>query len=433
MNAHPMNARDLALDSICNSKLPGWTRAARKPAPGARGGVDTRDYALGESIAATVVRNQMLLRYLIKHYSGREHKNIDPLVQVVLAIGLAQLRFFDRIPASAAVDEAVEQTKRLKLGRASGFVNAVLRRAAREPDVALPPRDNTEQYVQIVLSHPLELFTRLTEVMGKENALKLCERHNQQAPTIVRTSDISALAGSDVKVRSHSEPGMAVVENAREADFARWAAAGLAQVQDPTSAKVVRRMELNEGARALDRCCGLGTKTLQMAEMIGSTGTVVAMDPAEPRIKRLKESLAKRNLGWVHPHVAGMMSDFMTETDKPFNRVLIDAPCSNSGVLMRRPEARYRQDLRSLKSLQELQRRILLDTLPHIRQGGILVYSTCSIWHEENGDQIQWLCNQTPDFEVATLQTTLPSINDDATRHHDGGFVAVLKRKKVSS
>ncbi len=180
-----MNARDYALHLIRQSYLPGWN----KPTKLTPQNLDPRDRALGESIAASVSKNLLLLKHAIRHYSGREMKAIDPLVQMVLAIAIAQLRFFDRVPASAAVDEAVEQTKRLRLGRAGGFVNAVLRRATREPDLPLPSRERAEEYARTVLSHPAELFQRLVSLMGEKKALALCEKNNAIAPTIVRAGD----------------------------------------------------------------------------------------------------------------------------------------------------------------------------------------------------------------------------------------------------
>ncbi len=227
--------------------------------------------------------------------------------------------------------------------------------------------------------------------------------------------------------RRHKQDGFWIVENAAEADFSQWAESGVAQVQDPTAAGVIGKMELDGGVRALDRCCGLGTKTLQIADIVGDEGEVIAIDPSEHRIKRLNASLQKRGITWVKTHVVGMLDQMAIE--RPFDRVLIDAPCSNSGVILRRPEARYRQDAKSTASVVKLQQRILLDTIPHLRPGGVLVYSTCSIWPEENGDQIAWLTKQADAFEIISLDTTLPSIHADPALHHDGGFCAVLGKK----
>lgn len=430
-----MNARDHALRLIQQAKLPGWHKPITKAA--SRAPADPRDLALGETIAMSVIRNHSLLRHLIKHYSGRDLNQIDPPVQMVIAVALAQLRYLTRVPASAAVDEAVEQVKRLKLGRAGAFVNAVLRRATREPVVELPKKEDPERYAQIVLSHPPELYRKLVKAMGPKKALQLCEKNNTPAPTILRLSGtFSALKprlsdgalDREVTLIPHSSPGFAVVEGASESDFARWSKEGLAQVQDPTSAGIVSHLALDHGLRVLDRCCGLGTKTIQIAERVGETGLVVATDPAKHRIDRLNHLLKERGMTWVQAHAVGMLDQI--KIDAPFDRVLIDAPCSNSGVLPRRPEARYRQDDKSLASLRELQRRILLDTAPHVRPGGVLVYSTCSIWNEENGEQIQWLLQQVPGFEIIHVATTLPSLESDPIKHVDGGFVAALARTK---
>ncbi len=423
-----MNARDYALTLVHSARLPGWAKPIPKQHQPAKSALDPRDRALGDSIAAVVTKNLLLLRHAIVVYSGRELKKIDPLAQMILAIALAQLRFFTRVPASAAVDEAVEQAKRLKLGRAGGFINAVLRKATREPELELPSRERAEEYARIVLSHPPELFRKLVELMGEKKALALCEKNNLEPPTLVRAADTFKLnLREDVTAKRHKQDGLWVVEGAHEADFIKWSNEGVAQVQDPTSASVVAKMELDGGLHALDRCCGLGTKTLQIAEIVGDQGFVLATDPAKYRIDRLNQSLAKRQMNWVTTKNVGMLDQI--KIDKPFDRILIDAPCSNSGVIMRRPEARYRQDEKSLHSVIDLQRRILLDSIGHLRKGGVLVYSTCSIWPEENGEQIKWLLQQTDDYEIIAIEQTLPSLNADPIHHHDGGFTASLGKK----
>ncbi|HEY0008494.1 MAG TPA: transcription antitermination factor NusB [Tepidisphaeraceae bacterium] len=462
-----MNGRDWALEQLLAAKLPGWDDLE---SPGFKGPIDPRDTALGNAIAATVTQNLLLIRHLIKHYSGRELQTIEPMIQLVVAIGLAQLRFFTRVPPSAAVDQAVEQIRRVGLARAAGFVNAILRRATREPTPPLPGEDNPQQFAHIVLSHPPHVYKKLAHLYGPARAIELCRMHNAEPPTILRlindatveqliarvekrsdpSRPIHAGAGAPdlglpprreahendashetpargLRFISHEVPGLVVVQNAVEHDFATWANAGLAQVQDPTAAKVIQHVDAFEGARILDRCCGVGTKTLQLAERVGLSGEVVATDPAKERISRLATSARHRKLPQVKPVVAGMMADLGEE--QLFDRVLIDAPCSNSGVLARRLEARYHQDARTLHSLRDLQRRIIADTLPAVRPGGLLIYSTCSIWPEENGDQVAWIIKQNESFEVADVQSTAPSTDPNPANYHDGGYIAVLRRK----
>ncbi len=438
-----MNARDEALQHLLRARLPGWD-SGRLPLPRERdANTDARDIGLGLAISRAVTKNLLLLHHLIAHYSGRQVNQVDPLVQMVLAIALAQLRFFERLPPYAVVDQAVEQAKSLRLGKASGFVNAILRRALRDPDARLPERSFAQVYANIVLSHPPELFARLEKVMGAERALQVAERNNQEAPLIVRRiASEMPTAPEGVTITPHQREGMFVVQGANEALLSEWSEKGIAQAQDPTSAAIVDPLALPltpgqrpgsepeaDGAtsgrqlRICDRCCGVGTKTMQIAEL--ATGAdVLAIDAAKHRIGILERTIAQRGAANVRTHIGRVIP----KGEAAFDRILIDAPCSNSGVLIRRPEAKYRQTDDNLRSVEQLQRQILADTVPHLAAGGILVYGTCSIWPEENERQIEWLLAQHPELTLSAMQTLLPGVDPDPTKHHDGGFWAVLKR-----
>jgi len=430
-----MRARDLALLELDQRRLPGWPpellrktrfRRADKKMP-----EDERDRALAEQIVIGVIKNHLHLRHLISHYAGRSLKSIDPLTQKILSIGLYQLRFLERIPASAAVNEAVEQAKRIGLQRAAGFVNAVLRKAAREPQA--PPSDglaNPAGYAELVLSHPRELFEKLATLVGSENAIRICEHNNRQAPTIVRLFSgrtQTDLAASGIEVQPHEDPGMSVVA-APLPVLKDWAERGIAQVQDPTAASVVSALQIKSGQRLLDRCCGLGTKTLQMRDLLGESGEILAVDRSEERCRVLQSLLARRHIGNVAVRRLEMLSELPAEEIRPFDGILIDAPCSNSGVLARRPEARYAQGPTALRSVLRLQMRILDDTAAHLRPGGRLVYSTCSFWPQENERQVAAFIARNAQYRLLEQCTTLPSLDRDERLYHDGGYVALLTR-----
>lgn len=423
-----MNARDAALLELDAIHLPGWRggavrgRATRK----FQGNIDPRDRALAEQIGVGVIKNLLLLQQLIGHHSGRSLKSIDELVQKILAIGLYQLRFLSRIPASAAVDQAVEQARRFGHPRAAGFVNAVLRNAIRNPDPPLP--------TDVELSHPPVLMRRLRELLGNDEVrvLQFARHDNREPPTIARLmpgttiNNLRETAGDSVDLVSHEREGMIAVHGAKRALLADWSRRGLAQVQDPTSASIVDHLDLRPGQRVLDRCAGLGTKTMQIVERVGPGGNVVAVDPNHRRMKGLKRMLEERGITNVSVReVAFLGSDRID----PFDRILVDAPCSNSGVLPRRPEARYAQDDRSVTSLRKLQLDILNDTLAHLAAGGLLVYSTCSVWSEENEDLIAFFRSFYPEILLLDQQSMLPSFETEAPEsYHDGGYFAVLKR-----
>jgi 16S rRNA (cytosine967-C5)-methyltransferase len=187
-------------------------------------------------------------------------------------------------------------------------------------------------------------------------------------------------------------------------------------------------MQFEPGQVVLDRCCGMGTKTMQIHELMGESGRVVAIDASEPRCIALRRLLEQRKVANVAVYSASLLSSLPELAEMRFDRVLIDVPCSNSGVLARRPEARYFQQPHSLKSLSKLQAEILADTAPFVKPGGLLVYSTCSIWPEENEKCIEAFLSKNDGFELLQRQLTLPSLEGGAIHYRDGGFVSVLRR-----
>jgi 16S rRNA (cytosine967-C5)-methyltransferase len=439
-----MNGRDYALVLLDEKRLPGWKPGllhARRWRPPE----DSRDRGLGEQIAAGVVKNLLLLRDQMEHYSGKSAASVDPLVQKILAIGLYQMKFLDRIPAAAAVDSAVEQAKDFGRRKAAGFVNAVLRNVARMPEPPMPDEiADPAAFAQRALSHPPMFFQRLAKLLGAERAMAFCRHDNSDPPIVLRMfqgiepADLvleweqlrSQYADlPDVELWPHESPGLLVVRGVRGGRIlGHWAKMGLAQVQDATAAGVVEKMQISPDMRVLDRCAGLGTKTMQIHERVGISGEVVAVDASEFRCQKLGELLAERGIGNVRVVHARELA--VGQIPKPLDRILIDVPCSNSGVLARRPEARYRDQV---DCLVKIQREILDDTLPWLAPGGILVYSTCSVWPEENELQTKEFLARNAGLELIEECFTLPSMGESSPeKYHDGGYVAVVRKNLVS-
>ncbi len=425
-----MNARDYALAQLDRTPLPGWRmgQLRRRVEPP----TDPRDLALAEQLRVGVIKNDALLEHLLAHYARRSSR-IEPLVRKIVCVGLYQLRFLSRIPASAAVNEAVEQARRFGHPHGAGFVNAVLRRAAREPDVRLPnAKYDPVKYATITLSHPPELFHRLVGLLGIEKAIAFCEHNNAEPPTLVRLFRgvcPEQLKTGGVTITPHQQDGMLVVESGKRATFAAWATRGWAQVQDATAARVAAHLDIQPGQQVLDRCAGLGTKTLQIRDELGDSGLVMAVDPSEARCNGLRGLLAARKINNVSIVQASMLRQVIDLKPPAFDRILVDVPCSNSGVLARRPEARYTQTPAALASLIGLQDQIMDDTAGYLRPGGLLIYSTCSVWPEENEQRVRRFLDSHLDYhQVGESQFTWPSFETDAARYRDGGFFAVLMR-----
>ena len=299
-----------------------------------------------------------------------------------------------------------------------------------QPDVELPnERLDPVAYMTTVLSHPPDVVERLIASYGIDEALRICRHDQCEPPIVVRLfphATVDQLAVDGVTITPHENRGLYVVDGATRAILSQWATDGVAQAQDATSSSTVGSLEVRPGQWVLDRCAGRGTKTIQLQALVGPSGGVVALDPAAPRIEDLRASLVARRIENVAVHPSATLEEAGLN-GRRFDRVLVDAPCSNSGVFARRHEARYRQSRSMLRSVAHLQRKILDDTAPATELGGLLAYSTCSIWPEENQRVAAEFATRHPQYVLINEKVILPS-SDATSTYRDGGYVAVFER-----
>lgn len=428
MSASP--ARLSALWELDQRTLPNWPARSMRRLRRYRL-TDSRDIDLAEKLTHGVIKELLVLQHLASEYSGRPLGQIDIPAQKILAMAMYQMRSLARVPTHAIVDDAVEQARDAGLGGAGGFVNAVLRKAAKNRAAGEAVADGElRERAENETSFPREVFDRFAKLYGQDRAFELCKGFNREAPTLVRligNTKIEDLIAAGVEALPHQQSGIVALTDVRRAKFRELAEANLCQVQDATSAATVDHLDLQPGQRVLDRCCGRGTKTRQILERIGPAGTVVAMDPRVERLNSLRDTLKAHRITNVTAVEAGTIDAL--DPDQEFDRVLVDAPCSNSGVFARRPEARYHQNPRHVARVVELQRRILTDTGPVVRAGGRLVYATCSVWPEENEAVVNAFLKSTDKFRRVTQHSIRPNPSENPSTYRDGGFVAVMVRK----
>ena len=425
-------ARLHALRALDNRDLPGWPEHAL-PRLRSIALDDPRDVDLSERIVIGVIKQLLPLQYAIAALSGRPIDRVDVAVQKILAVALEQMRSLDRVPVHAIVDDAVEMTRRIGPRGATGFVNAILRKAApTRGRVATEPTRTAPDVAERTHSFPAGVFTRLASLYGEARALTLCERFNAEPPLLARLlppMTLRSLRGAGVDATAHAtSPNVVVLPATQRAALRDYADRGWCQVQDATSAETVADLDVRPRQRVLDRCAGRGTKTRQLLEAIGDAGQVVAMDPSRDRLASLRsafgDALAAGRLMVVEGE---MLASSAVVGD--FDRILIDAPCSNSGVFARRPEARYRQNPRELRSIATTQRAILDDSLARLSPGGTLVYATCSVWPEENEAIVQQALRGRSGYALVRSRSVPPNPDADATRYRDGGFAATITRE----
>jgi 16S rRNA (cytosine967-C5)-methyltransferase len=415
---------------------------------GLPGDLSAEDRSLCYELVLGVLRRQLWLDRLLEHFAGRAGEKLDPPVRRALRLGLYQLRFLARVPARAAVNESVNLTHAARLRSAAPFVNAVLRRAAREPDYD-PAADISDPLERIAVetSHPAWLVRRWAAAFGADEAAAFARANNDPAPASFRVntlrSDSDALINqlrvAGVRLEpSRVAPGAWRAEGGAGASAAlrTLAGEGLIYMQDEASQLVAHVVGARAGERVLDACAAPGSKTTHVAALAGDRALVVAGELHEHRLRVVRESCERLGVRGVRLMELNAEAS-LPFADETFERVLVDAPCTGTGTLRHNPEIRWRLVPADVAELASVQRRILAEAARVVRRGGRLVYSTCSVEGEEDEAVVASLLRSREDFEQveatpAPAALLLPSGAARTWPHRDdvdGFFVAALKRQ----
>jgi 16S rRNA (cytosine967-C5)-methyltransferase len=349
--------------------------------------LETSNLSLSDRGLATVLVYGTLARVLTLDHtlaalSNRSLDKIDLPTLVLLRMGLFQIAFLDRVPDYAAVDTSVQLARR-HTRDAAGFVNALLRRAAREGLRPINESDETTR-ISIENSHPRWLVKLWREELGLEEALALMVADNEPAPTVLRAlgdrdTALAALERRGVSARAGSRAPQAIVVDA--GGPAVVVATGLAVPQGEASQLAVLFARVRPGDRILDACAAPGGKTAYMATLAGPDGSVTAVDPSRGARRRIESTLERAGVTGVDI-VESPLAD-LGPCD-PFDLVLVDAPCSGLGTLRQHPEIRWRRRPADIADLSARQSAILTEAAARVRPGGCLIYATCTLTHAEN-------------------------------------------------
>ncbi|MEW6220027.1 MAG: 16S rRNA (cytosine(967)-C(5))-methyltransferase RsmB [Thermodesulfobacteriota bacterium] len=422
---------------------------------GRAGSLADRDRRLAFGLASGAVQRQGYLDWLAARFCRRPLPRLDPLALAALRLGLFQLLFLDRVPAFAAVHETVAAAKALGLAdRTAGFVNAVLRQVDRqrpllpEPAASLP----ATEALAVAASLPAWLVARWHRALGPEAAASRCQAANQPAPLVLRANrrrgDAGRLLASLAAAGLAAAPGRFAPQAVRlPADAGPVPelpgySQGLFQVQDEAAQLVPLLLGPVPGGSFLDACAGLGGKTTQLAELAGPAGRIVAVEPEPARRRLLAENLGRLGLTAEVEIRAGRLEEqARTLPQGGFQGVLLDAPCSGTGVLRRHPDLRWRRQPEDLARYQAKQLALLEAAGPLVAEGGVLVYATCSHEPEENEEVLAAFLARHPGFRQDDPRPWLPAparelvdgqglLRTEPARHDtDGFFAARLARK----
>ena len=404
--------------------------------------LEPRDRALCHELVMGVLRRQLWLDRTIEHFAQRSLSSLDLPVRIVLRLGLYQLRFLERVPQSAAVNESVKLVHAARVRSAGSFVNAVLRRATREPayDPAAGIKDPFER-MSISTSHPPWLIRRWDRLFGAREAEALATANNQPAPLafrVVHHEDAAAILqqlrdSGAMLAPSQIADGAWRIQGKGELSQ-RLAREGQIYFQDEASQLVARVVDAQVGDRVLDVCAAPGSKASQIAAIDGIQ--VIAGDIHEHRIRTVFQTARLQKLKNLNCLILNGEGGLPFRYGA-FERVLVDAPCSGTGTLRHNPEIRWRISAADLQDLSSRQRQLLFNASSVVKPGGRLVYSTCSVEPEENEAVVAAFLEMNDEFEPVSLpvEERLQTASGAARTwpHRDdteGFFIAAFARKR---
>ena len=416
------------------------------------------DASLATDLTLGVLRRQRLLDFLLQRFLERPCDRLDLEVLLALRLGLYQLRYLDRVPAHAAIDESVELVKRARKSSAAGMVNAVLRRAAADARISgdeleklIPAGTAAEERLGILYSHPTWLVTRWVNSFGTERTTALLETNNRPAPqtcAVLQEEASERIAESLRKSGLEVTPGRwlrgALQISGGNAGSSEAYRAGQINFQDEASQMVAHLVDARDSQVILDVCAAPGGKTVLLARGAGSHGIVIAADIHGHRLRIVKEQLRRMEIKNVR--LVTLDATRALPFSPGFDRVLVDAPCSGTGTLSRNPEIRWRLKPEDLEDAHLCQSAMLRNALGVAGKSGRVVYSTCSLEPEENEQVVAEVIAEAPEWRVASGQPALAAhLRDAATAEKffaadgflrtfppdhgtDGFFAAVLAR-----
>jgi len=410
----------------------------------------TADGRLLTHLVYGVLRMQGHLDWIITRLYRGNDANMEEAVKNILRTGLYQLKFSDRLPDFAVVDEAVKIAKRIAPA-ADGLTNAVLRSYLRNTEkISFPSLEkNPAEHIAAFYSHPLWLVKIWLDIFGKEETLSLCKADNELPPLTLR---VNALKISRPELEDKlkacaficeptrfSPDGLNLPDAPRPIQKTTFFKEGLLRLQDEAAQLVSYLVSPVGGQNILDVCSGSGGKTGHLAALMKNEGRIVALDRDAGKIAQLKKDASRMGVDIIEPLQADLNQPLSAEFAEKFDQVLVDAPCSGTGTLRRNPEIKWRLTASELDMLSKTQKNILHHAASAVKKGGRLVYCTCSVLPQENEEVVRQFLTNHPHFNILTPPAAISGNLIDSRgflktyphRHHTDGFFGAVLRHRI--
>lgn len=383
------------------------------------------DKAFISALVYGVLDRKITLDYVLAKFIKTPLKKVAPFTVYVLRTALYQIMFMDKVPESAAVNEAVKLIKKSRESRNSSFVNGVLRAILREE--AILPQGDSINDLSVRYSCPLWIVESFLKDYGFENTLSLLEECLKPAPTVLRVNTLK-ISAAELKQKL-SEMGIETafgdIENSlllsKGIDIGNNSLfkEGFFHVQDLSSQRAVSVLCPKQGERVLDLCASPGGKSFTMAEYMDNKGEIVSCDLYEQRVKLIADGAKRLSLNIIKPTVSD--ATVFNENLGKFDCILCDVPCSGLGVIRRKPDIKYKPQ-EDFKALEEIQLKILKNSVKYLKPKGRILYSTCTLRREENEKLVISFLKEYNSFKLVEEATLMPHLNGT-----DGFYYALIE------
>ncbi|HKK46561.1 MAG TPA: 16S rRNA (cytosine(967)-C(5))-methyltransferase RsmB [Balneolaceae bacterium] len=376
--------------------------------------LESRERAEVREYVQNILRRRSYLDFLIDQFSNVKIDEMKSSLKNILRLGVYDMVFMDSTPDYAAINESVEIAKYSLGSRTGDLTNAILRNLQRDiENLPKPAFEDRTKLVATTFSHPEWLVERWTKRFGEREAFQLMQANNRRPVYYVRANNLRTktenfklrMTKNDIQFEeSDWLPGYFRVESVAPFIQKGWLAKGFCQVQDIAAGFAPFLLDPQPGETVYDLCAAPGTKSVLMSDLMNGEGEILAVDISSERLEKLAESALSYRAENIRVRRADVTKLTLDEADA----VLLDAPCTGTGVLSKRADLRWRRDEESLKNSVELQAKLLDSAAKMVKKGGRLVYSTCSLEEEENMEQVMNFLDRHENYELETVEGYVP-------------------------
>lgn len=432
-----MNPRDIALEVLCAlDRSSGTGDQVLESALGGHAWLSARDRAFIAHLVRGVWRYQIRLDWMIRQALKFPFERVEARVRHILRLALYQIFFMDRVPDSAAVNEAVQQARAIGRKPVPAVVNGILRHLCRSREaIRFPDRSrDLHRYLSLFHSYPLWLVKKWVREMGAQEAEGLLAAGNRIPALEIRTNTMKTTRallldrmerdGFESQPMAYAPEGISVRGGRGPVEDIPTFQEGLFQVQGQSAQIASHLLRPAAGEKILDLCAGLGGKSTHLAQLMKDQGLIVALDLDPCRLRSLLANGARLGIQSISPLLADGSRALTGLFRSPFDRVLVDAPCSGLGVIDRRPDIKRVKQAADIPRLARMQGLMLDRTLPLVKEGGRILYTVCTLSREENEGVVEGFLERNQGLRLQNLRKTAPAWAHDLL--DENGFYRAL-------